>query len=296
MRTRYELLESENKRLLRVIKDLQTSAHTSTPQYSDNQADSASLRQVLAASSSPSRPSSLAAGVAAGAKPSMKRTLMDADPDESLSVEMPTFDDSTRFRELSPLSPIKSDSGPSRTRQHPTARTYKFDSGHEPSLASRKKSKYFPTKHSVILSGLSGEITGDLTAVSETDDDDDEPFIIVPATSSPQRPSDVNRSRTNPFQTTRQETMAKAAAKLMRKNVETIEIGDSTDGDSPLRPSNTNVTTSSSSIHSNTGQDPVKRTSLAGKTPSMAMYLGLADRAGRPLKNVASGSKVKHRA
>lgn len=287
-------MEKENKRLQRELKDLQVPIRAVESKRSDDGSNTDVYEDGPDAASSPSRSTSMAAPV----KPRIKRTCLEADVgDESLSVDMPSFEDSNRYRGSSSLSPVRPAAGPSRVRQHPTARTFRFGTGSEMSLTPRKKSKYFPEAQNKLSSGLSGELTSDLTALSDSDHekDNDQPRIIIPATSSPHRPLDASRSRTNPFQTTRQESVAKTDAKFKRKPMETIEIEDSTDGDSPLRPANlnTNVSSSNTSVG---GQGKKTSSSLPGKTPSMAAYLGLTDRTGRPLKSVASGSKVKRRA
>lgn len=278
-------MEKENKRLQAAVKDLQAPARTTTRKNVEAEEYQVPCREELVASSSPTRPPS----PMKPSRPSMKRNFFHLDADESLSIEMPSFEDSTEHRGLLPLSPMPSASGPSRGRQHPTARTYTYDTGSKPLLDQRKKSKYFPGQHDKISSRLSGDITNELATFIGSDDDD-EPRVLIPATSSPHRAPDLNMSRTNPFQTTRLESVAKTDAKFKRKPMETIEIGDS-DGDSPLRPSDTNVSTSKAETA------PIKKpTSTLGKTPSKIQYLGLVDRNGRPVKNVASGSKVKRRA
>ena len=293
LRARCEEMEKENKRLQMALKGLEVPARAAAQSRSDDGPNPDTYQDGIDPASSPSRSTSMMAL----AKSRIKRTCLEADnADESLSIEMPSFEDSTRFRGSSSLSPVQPAAGPSRARPHPTARTFKFDIDRN-TFAPRKKSKYFPEVHGRLASGQSGELTSDLTALSDSDHEDNngEPRVIIPATSSPQRPFDASRCRTNPFQTTRQESVAKTDAKFKRKPMETIEIDDSTDGDSPLRPANmnTNMPSSSTSVG---GQGKTTTSSLPGKTPSMSSYLGLADRAGRPLKTVASGSKVKRRA
>lgn len=296
MQHKIEDLERENRRLKSTIEENNAAHVAGSHRFPGSpdwllQSQSASASQDMGPTQPPK-------------KSPLKRSFRAVtDADESLLVEMPSFNTTSGDKSSSPLSraPSSTGAGPSKVRQHPTARNYVFDSGSSDEIhhsgSDSKRSKYFAAKGLPRGSNLSCEVTDNhppVAIIGDEDEDDvygdyNDKAVLIPSSPPPRRQEVVDRSRTNPFQTTKDESVAKIAAKLSRREIETIEIGDSSVDDiQPLRSTNINTTTASLAGPSRPG---VKKTSS-----NLYNYLNLTDKNGRPQKGLASGSKVKHRA
>ncbi|KAK8844040.1 hypothetical protein IAR55_006834 [Kwoniella newhampshirensis] len=236
-----------------------------------------------------------------------KQRAVDDSHDESLQIDMPSFDDDP-LRSLSRLlpratvshvnkhnSPTPSENGARAgpSRAHPTARTIQFDL--DQGLGrKRKSSKYF-----------TGSDKENLTASSTKSDLDDEWDEVVEEAS----PSPPKRSKTNPFATTRKDSekrkeLPSAAARASNGNV-IIPSSSPPPRSSASRPAEViDLATSSppserALLKEIGGKGKGKVVEHNGRNlhrqGSAVDRLGLMDVNGRPKKGVATGQKVKRK-
>lgn len=201
--------------------------------------------------------------------------------EESLEVDMSSFALSASSRRGNQSDQTRyqaSTAGPSRSRPHPTARVLDSDM-----FSSSKQSKYFGASHQ-------SRHIGPINDMHEN----------IP----------VKRSRTNPFQSDKADTERKKVLPSGQSTSHKYEILDlagsddsASDSGHPREPkrkvfkatdSNISRTGSGSSIGSSVRG--VAGSTGSGKQKSMAEFLGLADKHGRPNKGVVGGAKVKRRA
>lgn len=194
--------------------------------------------------------------------------------DDSLSVELPSFEDSYEYLP-DPIPPAQyATASPARPRAHPTARTFQFDADRGISAldrkGKRKASKYFARDDSD-------------DDINEVSDKRKGSSVLVDASSPIFRPAD-KRAKVNPFQTTREKSAARAKLPLPARRTTPIEIDSSSDVEdaSPAPMSSTDLN--------------IPAQSRAGGQGQKSMTEFFADKNGRPHKSLATGPKAKRRA